>query len=72
MGGGRGGYIRNNIFFSKSDCQSVSKWMSLYPGDLRPGGALTWDFTVCWMPFLIWNTWQHIAWISAEQAELFD
>ena len=48
MGWGGGGYIRNNIFVSKSDCQSVSKWMSLYPGDLRPGGgALTWDFTVC-------------------------
>ena len=38
MGGG-GGYIRNNIFVSKSHCQSVSKWMGLYPGDLRPGGG---------------------------------
>ena len=38
--GGGGGYIRNNISVSKSDCQAVSKWMSLYPGDLRPGGGL--------------------------------
>ena len=37
-GEGGGGYIRNNIFVSKSDCQSVSKWMGLYPGHLRPGG----------------------------------
>ena len=41
---GGGGYIRNNIFVSKSDCQSVSKWMGLYPGDLRPGGGFNVGF----------------------------
>ena len=38
QGGGGGAYIRNNIFVSKS--------MGLYPGGLKTGGALTWDFTV--------------------------
>ena len=25
----------------------VGKWMGLYPGGLKTGGALKWDFTVC-------------------------
>ena len=36
--GGAVSNIRNNIF--------IAKWMGLYPGELKTGGPLTWNFTV--------------------------